>query len=168
MVRNEAQERARMRAGRKEITAVSHFEKARKKKQDCNSRKNNAAAPFKWHRKFSFFLSILSHDCVSLKEAFNRFIMGGKSNVGKKGNVQFKNRARTHGLCRNLKNIRADAKGTSFSTMIARFEEERIVSKNMTLTLPLSLLDSRFLISNKSDLRYEGLRQSHQYIFSPA
>lgn len=80
MVRNEAHERARMRAGRKEIRAVFHFEKARKKKQDCNSRKNNAAAPFSWHRKFFFFLSILSHDCSSLNEAFTRYITGGKSN----------------------------------------------------------------------------------------
>jgi len=111
MARNEAQERARTRAGRKETAAVFHSEKARKKKQECNSRKNNAAAPFSWHRKFSFFLSILSHDYSSLNEAFTRYIMGGKSNVGKKGNVQFQNRARTHSLCRNLKNIRADAKG---------------------------------------------------------
>ncbi len=111
MMRNEARERARTRAGRKEITAVFHFEKARKKKKDCNSRKNTAAAPFSWHRKFFYFHSILSHDCVSLNEAFNRFIMGGKANVGKKSNVQFQNRARTHSVCGNLKNIRADAKG---------------------------------------------------------
>ena len=132
MVRNEAHEQARAWTGRKEITAVFHFEKAKNKNvtvarrtQQCHSHGPGSS---------SFFNMILPHDRISLNETFTRNKWKENQTLGRTATFNFKIGRELTVVAETFAPMH---RATSINATIARssrFKKERIASKQTTLT----------------------------------